>query len=119
MERCHFRAHKKLQSLAYIYPKEGLNQWGDNFAVPKDAKNAENAKTFITWMMNPENIAEASNVLGYNNAIAGSEQYFIDVMKNEPAINTPPDMIGRLRPTRECPKANTDMRSAVWTRLRR
>jgi hypothetical protein len=70
-------------------------------------------------MMDPKNIAEASNALGYNNAIAGSDAYFIDVMKTEPAINTPPDMIARLRPTRECPKANADLRNAVWTRLRR
>ena len=115
----YFRAHKKLQSLAYIYPREGLNQWGDNFAVPKGARNVDNARTFINWMMDPRNIAEASNALGYNNAITGSEQYFTDVMKNEPAINTPPDMMARLRPTRECSKANTDMRSAIWTRLRR
>jgi len=115
----YFRAHKKLQSLAYIYPKEGLNQWGDNFAVPKGAKNVENAKTFINWMMDPKNIAEASNALGYNNAIAGSDAYFIEAMKTEPAINTPQDMIARLRTTRECPKANADLRNGVWTRLRR
>jgi len=115
----YFRAHKKLQSLAYIYPKEGLNQWGDNFAVPKGAKNVDNAKTFINWMMDPKNIAEASNALGYNNAIAGSDAYFIEAMKTEPAINTPQDMIARLRTTRECPKANADLRNAVWTRLRR
>jgi spermidine/putrescine transport system substrate-binding protein len=114
-----FRAHKKLATLAYIYPKEGLNLWGDNFAVPKGARNVENAKLFINWMMEPKNIAEASNALGYNNAIAGSSQYFIDAMKDEPAINTPEEMVSRLKPTRVCGKANTDMRNSVWTRLRR
>jgi spermidine/putrescine transport system substrate-binding protein len=114
-----FRAHKKLASLAYIYPREGMNLWGDNFAVPKGARNVENAKVFINWMMDPRNIAEASNALGYNNAIAGSETYFSDVIKNEPAINTPPQMAERLRPSRECPKANADLRNAVWTRLKR
>ena len=39
----YFRAHEKLPSIAYIYPREGLNQWGDNFAVPKGARNVENA----------------------------------------------------------------------------
>ncbi len=114
-----FRAHKKLASLAYIYPKEGLNLWGDNFAVPKGAKNIENAKLFINWMMDPKNIAEASNFLGYNNAIKDSEQHFTDVIKNDLAINTPEAMTGRLKPTRECNKANIDLRTSVWTRLRR
>jgi spermidine/putrescine transport system substrate-binding protein len=114
-----FRAHKKLATLAYIYPKEGTNLWGDNLAVPKGAKNVENAKTFLNWMMDPKNIAEASNFLGYNNAITGSDQYFIDLIKNEPAINSPPEVINRFKPTRECSKANVDMRNSVWTRLRR
>jgi hypothetical protein len=107
-----FRAHKKLATLAYIYPKEGLNLWGDNFAVPKGARNVENAKVFINWMMEPKNIAEASNALGYNNAITGSSQYFIDAMKDEPAINTPEEMVLRLnrparapRPIRTCATA--------------
>ena len=115
----YFRAHKKRATLAYIYPKEGLNLWGDNFAVPKGATNVENAKTFINWMMEPKNIAEASNLLGYNNAIAGSSQYFVEAMKEDPAINTSEEMVLRLRPSRVCSKANIDMRSAVWTRLRR
>jgi spermidine/putrescine transport system substrate-binding protein len=115
----YFRAHKKRESLVYIYPKEGMNLWGDNLAVPKGARNVDNAKTFINWMMDPKNIAEASNGLGYNNAIVGAEKYFTDVIRNEPAINTPQVLTTRLRPTRECSKANTDLRNSVWTRLRR
>ena len=55
------RAHKKLATLAYIYPREGLGLWGDNLAIPKGAKNVENAKLFLNWMMDPKNAAEASN----------------------------------------------------------
>jgi spermidine/putrescine transport system substrate-binding protein len=40
-------------------------------------------------------------------------------MKDDPAINTPEEMVSRLKPTRTCPKTNIDMRSGVWTRLRR
>jgi len=67
------RAHKKLASLVYLFPKEGINLWGDNLAVPKGAKNVESAKAFLSWMMDPKNAAEASNFTGYNNAISGAD----------------------------------------------
>lgn len=115
-----FRAQKKLATLAYIYPREGANLWGDNFVVPKGARNLENAKIFINWMMDPKNIAEASNALGYNNAIEGSDQYFIEALRSNTAINTPKEIFeSRLKPLQVCPKANIDLRERVWTRLRR
>ncbi|MGO4816389.1 extracellular solute-binding protein, partial [Cupriavidus sp. 2MCAB6] len=62
------RARAKLPTAVFVYPTEGMNLWGDNFAVPKGAANPENAKLFLNWMMDPRNAAEASNFSGYNNA---------------------------------------------------
>ena len=58
------RARKKLATAVYVYPREGVNLWGDNLAIPKGAKNVENAKLFLNWMMDPKNAAEASNFTG-------------------------------------------------------
>jgi spermidine/putrescine transport system substrate-binding protein len=87
--------------------------------VPKGAKHLENAKIFLNWMMDPKNAAEASNYTGYNNAIAGSEQYLSQSLRDDPAVNTPPDMAARLKPLRECSKTALDLREKVWTRLQR
>jgi spermidine/putrescine transport system substrate-binding protein len=113
------RAQKRLTTLVYVYPKEGMNLWGDNFAVPKGGKNFQNAKLFVNWMMDPKNAAEASNFTGYNNAIAGSDQHLNDVLKADPAVNPPREYVSRFRSTRECSKAGLDLRERVWTRLRR
>lgn len=113
------RAHAKLPTIAFVYPREGLNLWGDNFAVPKGAKHVENAKLFLNFMMDPKNAAEASNFTGYNNAIAGSEQHLKDDLRNDPAFNTPEPMIPRLKQTRLCSKAALDLRERIWTRLLR
>jgi spermidine/putrescine transport system substrate-binding protein len=115
-----YRAQKKLPTLVYVYPREGANLWNDNLAVPRGARNIDNAKTFINFLMDPKNIAEASNFLGYNNAIIGSEQYLIEAVRTNTAINTPADIFAmRLRPVRECSKTNLDIRERLWTRLRR
>jgi len=113
------RAFAKLHTAVYVYPREGVNLWGDNIAIPKGAKHLDSAKTFMNFMMDPKNAAEASNFLGYNNAIAGADKFLIDAVRNDPAVNTPESMVARFKPTRECSKTALDLRDKVWTRLRR
>ncbi len=113
------RAQVKKPGLLYIYPREGVNLWGDNFAVAKGAPHLESAKAFINFMLDPKNAAEASNYTGYNNAVTGSDQYLNDSLRNDPAVNMPADMVSRLRPTRECSRASLDLREKIWTRLQR
>jgi spermidine/putrescine transport system substrate-binding protein len=113
------RAHKKLASATYVYPREGLNLWGDNLAIPKGAKNIENAKLFLNWMMDPKNAAEASNFTGYNNAIKGSEPFLDPSLRDDPAVNSPEEVVGRFRPMRDCSKASLDLKDKIWTRLLR
>jgi spermidine/putrescine transport system substrate-binding protein len=113
------RAHKKLATVAYIYPREGLALWGDNLAIPKGAKNIDNARLFLNWMMEPKNAAEATNFLGYNNAIKGSEQFLDASLRDDPAVNTPEEDAARFRPVRDCPKPSLDLKDRIWTRLLR
>ncbi|MCB1882541.1 MAG: extracellular solute-binding protein [Geminicoccaceae bacterium] len=112
------RTKEKLPSVVYVYPKEGLTLWGDNFAVPKGAPHLENAKTFINWMMDPKNIAEASNFAGYNNAIEGSEDFLDPAFKDDPAMSLPEGYEDRLRPTEDCSNESRELRNRVWTRLK-
>ncbi len=113
------RAQAKRATLAYIYPREGTNLWADNFVIPKGARNIDNAKLFINFMLDPKNAGEASNFTGYNNTITGSEALLTDALKADAAVNTPANMMGRLNLSRECPKTNLDLREKVWTRLQR
>jgi spermidine/putrescine transport system substrate-binding protein len=113
------RAHMRKGSIAYLYPREGSNLWGDNFAVVKAAPHLAEAKIFLNWMMDPKNAAEASNYTGYNNAIAGSEPFLSQALKDDPAVNMPAEYAARLSPTTECPKGSTDLRQRIWTRLQR
>lgn len=112
------RTRKELPTAVYIYPEEGITVWGDSFVVPKGAPNLDNAKTFINWMMDPENIAVASNFTGYMNAISGSEEFLDEALKNDPAVNMPAEYAERLRPTEDCSAAARELRDRVWTRLK-
>jgi spermidine/putrescine transport system substrate-binding protein len=112
------RTKMGLPSAVYVYPKEGITFWQDNLAVPKGAPHLEEAKTFLNWMMAPENIALASNFTGYMNAIEGSDQYMDKSLIDDPAVNMPQDYTDRLRPAKDCSAASRELRNRVWTRLK-
>jgi len=111
------RARRTRGSIRYLYPKEGLDMWGDHLLIPADAPNPGNARKFINWMMMPRNAAEASNFTGYMNAIRGSEAFLEEDLKSDPAINMPAEYAGRLRPTRLCSTATAELRDHIWSRL--
>jgi spermidine/putrescine transport system substrate-binding protein len=112
------RTKEKLPSATYVYPREGVSFWMDNFAVPKGAPHLEEAKTFINWMLEPRNIAAASNFAAYNNAVPASAEFFDPGLRDDPAVNTPKELEARFRPAQDCGDAARELRNRVWTRLK-
>lgn len=113
------RTKEQLPTAVYVYPKEGIGLFQDNLVVPKGAKNIENAKIFINWMMAPENIAQATNFAGYMNAIKGSEAFMDAALRDDPAVNMPAEKAHLLRPTQDCSAKSRELRNKVWTRLKK
>lgn len=54
-------------TVIYTIPKEGSGLWFDMIAIPKDAKNTEEAHTFINYLLRPDVIANISNYVAYAN----------------------------------------------------
>ena len=53
------------ENLAFAYPKEGTNRFGDAFCIPKGSKNKKWAETYINFMLEGENALLNSEVTGY------------------------------------------------------
>ncbi|MCH4160300.1 MAG: extracellular solute-binding protein [Bifidobacterium sp.] len=85
------RVKENLSSMVYVYPEEGITRFEDNLVIPSGAKNVDQAKTFINWMLEPEHMAEASNYTGFNSGITGVAELLSDSMKNDTAIVPPAD----------------------------
>ncbi|MFN0265235.1 extracellular solute-binding protein [Tepidamorphus sp. 3E244] len=114
-------AHKVRRSLpgvTYVYPIEGLNWWQDNFVIPKGAKNAEAARTFVNWMLDPKNAAAASNFTGYMNTVKGSAELMDKVLREDDAVNMPELYASRLRSVPVCAPEVQAKRHELWTQLR-
>ncbi len=99
----------------YAYPKEGVVGWFDSLVVPSSAKNVENARKFMNFMMDPENMAMLTENQGYGDAIKGTAQYYSAELKTAPEVNPPSDLNVVFAPTCS-PKAQT-LIDKVWTKV--
>ncbi|TCR71769.1 extracellular solute-binding protein [Rhizobium sp. BK376] len=113
------RALKDASSLVFVYPKEGVSVWYDNFVIPAKAPHVENAKIFLNWMMDPKNAAEAANYTSDNVSIRGAGPFLKPELRDDPAVNVPDNMSDRLKPMAQCSAKANDLRGRVWASLAR
>ncbi|MDH3388936.1 MAG: extracellular solute-binding protein [Gammaproteobacteria bacterium] len=101
--------------IAYAYPKEGVVGWFDSLVVPSSAKNVENAKKFMNFMMDPVNMAMLTENQGYGDAVKGTEAYYSDELKSSPEINPPSNLKVFFAPT--CSPKAQSLIDKVWTKV--
>jgi spermidine/putrescine transport system substrate-binding protein len=113
------RAQADNPNLQYVYPAEGITLWSDNFAVPVGAQNVDNAKIFINWMMDPANIGEATNFVGYDNGITGSSEFMTAELGANPAVVIPEEFKALAAPVPGCSVEAIDLYDQVWTNFKK
>jgi len=101
--------------IVYAYPKEGVVGWYDSLVVPTSAKNVENAKKFMNFMMDPVNMAMLTENQGYGDAVMGTAAYYSDELKSAPEINPPADLKVFFAPT--CSPKAQSLIDKVWTKV--
>ncbi len=99
----------------YAYPKEGVVGWFDSLVVPSSAKNVENARKFMNFMMDPENMAMLTENQGYGDAVKGTAQYYSEELKSAPEVNPPADLNVVFAPT--CSPKAQSLIDKVWTKV--
>ena len=110
-----FRARLQNASLVYGYPKEGYPVWMDNLSIIKDARNVENAKLFMNFVMDPENAAMISAFARYGNGIKGSEAFMPEDMKSAPEVNIPEASKAAGAFNLACPPEVQQLYTKIWT----
>jgi putrescine transport system substrate-binding protein len=72
--------------LDYKIPKEGTLLWVDSLAIPKDAKNVDNALKFIDYLNEPQVAANGVNFVNYASPNTGALELVSPDVKNNPSI---------------------------------
>jgi len=111
------RLKRIVPTVTYVAPVEGTAFWQDAYVIPYSAWNPDNARVFLNWIMDPENIAAVSSYSGYTNAIAGSEAFMEPKLAADQANGLSPEFQARLRSVGSCSEAAMELNARVWSRL--
>ena len=87
----------------------------DSVAILKDARNVENAKLFMNFIMDPQNAAMISAFAKYANGIKGSERFLPPEMKDAPEIVIPAEFEKAGEFLVSCSPEVVDLYSRIWT----
>ena len=77
---------KKPQNLEVLLPKNGGLLFFDTMAIPKDAKNVDNAHKFINYILKPEVHASLTNSVFYANPNKASLKFVKPELAKNPAV---------------------------------
>lgn len=101
----------------YVIPKEGAIAYFDVFAIPKDAKNVDEAYAFLNYLMEPQVIAQISNTVFYANAVKGSDAFLDENIKNDPAIYPSAETMSKLFSIQVMPAKIDRLITRNWTKV--
>ncbi|MDR6951318.1 spermidine/putrescine transport system substrate-binding protein [Ancylobacter sp. 3268] len=109
------RSRLKNPDIVFGYPKEGYPLFMDSVAILKDAKNVENAKLFMNFIMEPENAALISSFAKYANGIKGSDQFLPADMKDAPELVIPEQFKKAGEFLATCAPEVNELYTRIWT----
>lgn len=101
----------------YAIPKEGTQMWFDQFAIPADARNVDEAHEFLNYMMRPEVIAKASNFVFYANGNLASQEFLDEAVISDPAIYPDADTTEKLFTVLPYDSRTQRLATRMWTRV--
>ena len=105
-------------NISYIIPKEGTALWFDMMAIPKDAKNVDNAYAFMDYILRPEVIAEISNYVAYANGNQASKSMIDESVLTDPGVYPSDETLAKLFTLAELPANIERTRTRLWTRVK-
>jgi putrescine transport system substrate-binding protein len=104
--------------IGYAVPKEGAQMFFDNLAIPKDARNAEEAHAFIDYLLRPEVAAKNTNFLSYANGNLASQPLIDPAILNDRTIYPDDATMARLYTINAHDAKTTRLMNRLWTKIK-
>lgn len=73
-------------TVEYVIPDEGAGLWFDTVAIPKDAKNPEEAHIFLNYLLRPDVIANITDYVAYANPNKSATTLVDEGIRENPGI---------------------------------
>jgi len=104
--------------IAYYAPKEGALMWFDNMAIPVDAPNPDAAHTFINFILDAQNMADASNYVYYANGNKASQEFLVEDVIGDTAIYPDAATLENLYTTSPYAPKVQRVVTRMWTKIK-
>ena len=104
--------------VAYSIPKEGAPMWFDMLAIPKDAKNVDNAYLFLDYLMRPDVMAGIQNYVMYASANQAALPMVDEAVLNDPGIYPDEETKAKLFTLAVLPPEVDRLFTRHWTTLK-
>ena len=104
--------------IGYAIPKEGTQMFFDNLAIPKDARNVEEAHAFIDYLLRPEVAAKNTNFLSYANGNLASQPLIDPAILNDRTIYPDDATMARLYTINAHDAKTTRLMNRLWTKIK-
>ena len=104
--------------IAYNAFAEGSLMWFDQMAIPVDAPNPEGAHKFLNFIMDAQNMADASNYVYYANGNLASQPLLEEDVIDDPAIYPTPETVENLYTTTPYDPKVQRIVTRLWTKIK-
>ncbi|MGD8829753.1 MAG: extracellular solute-binding protein [Pseudomonadales bacterium] len=104
--------------ITYVIPREGALMYFDMLAIPKDARNVNEAHRFIDYLMRPDIAAANTNYIWYPNPVPASAPLVDDAIRNDPSIYPPESVRQKLWVSKVRPPKVDRVLNRAWTEVK-
>ena len=104
--------------IVYNPVKEGSLMWFDQMAIPADAPNPEAAHAFINFIIQPDNIAAASNYVYFANGVSTENQELNEDVIGDTAIYPDEETLSKLYITNPWAPKTQRAATRLWTKVK-
>lgn len=105
-------------AIGFATPKEGAVLAVDNFVLHKAGPRPDLAQKFMEFMLDGQNAADVSNLIGAGNPNAAAMGYIRPDIADNPAIFPPPKELKRLQMIRDFDAKSRRTLSRMWTEVK-
>ncbi len=104
--------------IAYNAPSEGALMWFDQMAIPTDAPNPQAAHVFLNFILDAQNMADASNYVYFANGNLASQPLLEEDVIGDPAIYPDEATLQNLYTTRPYDAKVQRVVTRMWTKIK-
>lgn len=104
--------------VGFVIPKEGAPIFFDMMAIPKDAKNVDDAYVFMNHLLEPKVMAGISSYVSYANVVKDSAPLIDEAVRKNPGVYPDAEMMKKVFPLEPLSPAMSRQYADMWSAMK-